>query len=401
MVESMKRKGAEFDDVLKRNVLSQYFAWIAPGADVFALFSEEERGWIADTLLRKEEFDLEHRDQWGNWDFNFTTADYRIPYVDDLVSQRIKEKGVSRKSVWPNEKKFAFWLTHDLDVVSSADPKMLNRMQRKVAKNSVDTTQKVLQGIHATYNFVRKVKPYSQDPLWVFEKWVDLEKEFGFDSTFFVFARPSNEREVHVYDCDFVFDDRMKYRGRSCSVAEFILELSKEGMEVGLHGSYLSWNNSDLLIEQKKKIENIIGKPIVAARQHFLHFDIDKTPETLVRAGIKVDSTLGFNRSVGFRAGTSFPFTIFNGLMEVPQIIMDVALFNNNSLDYNEQLAQLEIERVLDRVEAVGGCLTVNFHPNYLLNPTYWNTYKFILNALKSRDAACMNAERFLAVVQK
>lgn len=397
----MKRKGAEFNDEMKRNVLSHYFAWVAPGANAFALFSAEERDWISDSLLRKEEFDLSHRDQWGNWDFNFTTEDYKVPYVDELVTRRLIEKGVSRQSIWPNGKKFAFWLTHDLDVVSSADPKILNRMQKKVARNSGDKTQKVLQGIHASYNYVRKVKPYTQDPLWVYEKWVDLEKEFGFDSTFFVFSRPSNEKDVHVYDCDFVFDDRIKYRGGSCSVAEYIQVLSKEGMEVGLHGSYLSWNNSDLLIEQKRIIESILDKPIVAARQHFLHFDIDKTPEALVRAGIKVDSTLGFNRSVGFRAGTSFPFTIFNGLMEVPQIIMDGALFNDNSLDYNEQLAQLEIERVLDRVEKVGGCLTINFHPNYLLNPTYWNTYKFILNALKSRDAACMNAERFLAIDQK
>ncbi|MBK7965258.1 MAG: polysaccharide deacetylase family protein [Bacteroidetes bacterium] len=401
MVESMKMNGDKFDDEIKRNVLSKYFAWLAPGEDVLPLFSKEERNWIVDTLLRKEEFDLNHRDQWGNWDFNFTKEDYKVPYVDMFVTRRIKEKGVSRKSIWPNEKKFAFWLTHDLDVVSSADPKMLNRMQLKLAMNSEDKTQKLLQGIHASYNFLRKLKPYTQDPLWVYEKWVDLEKEFGFDSTFFVFSRPSNEKDVHVYDCDFVFDDRMKYRGRSCSVAEYILQLSKEGMEVGLHGSYLSWKNSDLLSEQKRNIEGVLGKPILAARQHFLHFDIDKTPEALVRAGIKLDSTMGFNRSVGFRAGTSFPFMISNGLMEVPQIIMDGALFNDNSLDYNEQLAQLEVERILDCVEEVGGCVTINFHPNYLLNSIYWNTYKFILNALKSRNAACMNAERFLAIVQK
>lgn len=397
----MNRKGAEFDDVLKRNVLSQYFAWIAPGADVFALFSEEERGWIADRLLRKEEFDLDHRDQWGNWDFNFTKEDYKIPYVDELVSQRIKEKGAFKKSVWPGDKKFAFWLTHDLDLVSSADPSVLTRMQHKLAGNASDKAQMILHRVHASYNSIRSVKPYTNDPLWEYEKWVDVEKEFGFDSTFFVFSRPSNEKDVHVYDCDFVFNDRMKYRSKNCSVAEFIQQLSKEGVEVGLHGSYLSWNNSDLLIDQKKKIERVIGRPVITARQHFLHFDVEKTPDALVRAGIKLDSSLGFNRSVGFRAGTSFPYSIMNGLVEVPQIIMDGALFNDNSLNYNEHLAQLEIERIVDRIEEVGGCLTINFHPNYLVNPTYWNTYKFILKELKSRNAACMNAERILALFQK
>jgi peptidoglycan/xylan/chitin deacetylase (PgdA/CDA1 family) len=401
MVEPMRKSGVVFTDEMRKNVLTHYFELMAPGVDIFALFSEDERIGIADALLRKEEFDLEHRDQWGNWDFNFTNQEYKVPYVDDFVSNRLKDKGVTRKSIWPDGKKFAFWLTHDLDVVSSADPKVLNRMQMKVARNSGDKTQKALQGIHASYNFVRKVKPYTRDPLWVYEKWVDHEKEHGFDSTFFVFSRPSLDKDVHLHDCDYIFEDRMKYRGKKCSVAEYIQQISMEGMEVGMHGSYLSWDNSDMLLDQKRNIERILGKQIIAARQHFLHFDISTTPQSLVKAGIKIDSTLGFNRSVGFRAGTSFPITFSNGLIEVPQIVMDGALFNDNSLNFNEQLAQLEIERILDRVEEVGGCLTINFHPNYLLIPTYWNTYSYVLKALKSRNAACVNAERLLALVQK
>lgn len=397
----MMMKGAQHNDEMRNHVLSQYLAFMAPDVDILVFFTEAERSWITDALLRQEEFDLEHRDQWGNWDFNFTKEDYKVPYVDDLVAHRMRERGVVRKSIWPGGKKFAFWLTHDLDLVSSADPVVLNRMQRKMARNTNDKSQTIIQGIHAAYNYLRSLMPYTQDPLWVYEKWIDLEKEFGFDSTFFVFSRPSDEQDMHVYDCDYVFNDRMKYRGKSCSVAAFIRQLSLEGVEVGLHGSYLSWNNSELLLDQKNKIESVLGKPILAARQHFLHYDVDKTPDALVKAGIKVDSTLGFNRSVGFRAGTSFPFSINAGLLAVPQIIMDGAFFNDNSLNYNEQLAKVEVKRIIDCIEEVGGCLTINFHPNYLLHSTYWNTYKFILNELKSRNAACMNAERLLALSQK
>ncbi|MBK9638578.1 MAG: polysaccharide deacetylase family protein [Bacteroidetes bacterium] len=391
-------KKFDLDEKKRHAVLSKYFSLISPSNNIFSLFSDEELSWIASSLLRKEEFELDHRDEWGNWDFNFTHENYKVPYVDELIVQRISESGLRKRNLWPNDKSFAFWLTHDLDVVSSEDPVVLNRLQNKLASNASGKNKRLIHKSFATYNKLRSWKSFDEDPLWAYERWIDLEKEAGFDSTFFVFSRPSLMKDLHQYDCDFIFEDRMKYRGKNCTVADFIEQLSMEGFEIGLHGSYLSWDNSTMLLDQKVSIEKIIKKLIVALRQHFLHFDIGKTPDALINAGIKVDSTLGFNRSVGFRAGTSFPYSLVDGLIEVPQIIMDGALFNHNSLNYNEKLAFLEVERILDKVEKVGGCITINFHPNYLLIPSYWNTYKFIIKELTSRNAACMNAERIIKV---
>ena len=67
-----------------------------------------------------------------------------------------------------------------------------------------------------------------------------------------------------------------------------------------------------MIAEQKEDLEKALGETVVANRQHNLHFDAAVTPRILEKAGLKIDSTLGFNRDVGFRAGTSYPFRMWD-----------------------------------------------------------------------------------------
>jgi hypothetical protein len=66
---------------------------------------------------------------------------------------------------------------------------------------------------------------------------------------------------------------------------------------------------------------------------------------------------------------------------------MDGALFAPNALELNVDLAVKHSLKIMDQVENVGGCLTLNFHPEYIINDKYWNTYKIILQEAKRRGA--------------
>ena len=68
--------------------------------------------------------------------------------------------------------------------------------------------------------------------------------------------------------------------------------------------------------------------------------------------------------------------------------IMDTALFTC-CLDYTEEQGVAHSIEIMDRVQAVGGCLTLNWHPNYIHEPRMWNSYRTLLAEAARRNPWC------------
>ncbi|MFQ3325630.1 MAG: peptidoglycan/xylan/chitin deacetylase (PgdA/CDA1 family) [Salibacteraceae bacterium] len=329
------------------------------------------------------------RDQWGNWEASFGDLPYDFPFLDNL---RLLQEG-KKRSVWPNDAPFAICLTHDIDSITSSNhPKIaLNNLSKKKYLKS-GLSKLMLQYSILKQQIKKTVVMEKTDPFWQFEKWIEVEQKHGFKSTFFSFMRPSNEA-LSEFDCDYFPDDITRFRGIKMTGIDLIKEIDKTGCEIGLHGSYNSFNSINILKSQKDRLEQIVGKEVVSSRQHYLHYDINSTPNVHKEVGLKIDSTLGFNKSIGFRAGTCFPYQILNekyeatGVWEIPQIIMDLSLFSNNGLELNLDLAIERCIRKMDQVEKVGGCLTLNFHPEHIALPHYFALYSKILEEAKHRNA--------------
>ena len=235
-------------------------------------------------------------------------------------------------------------------------------------------------------------RPMGGDPLWHYEDWLKLEDRHGFRSTFFFF--PSRLGRPHYYDCRYRMGDVIRYDNRKMSVADMMCLFSESGWEVGVHGSYHSAVEKGLLADEREQIEQVIGRPVISTRQHYLHYECSRTPRLQAEAGLKVDSTHGFNRSIGFRAGTSFPYWCWDHdagqalpLLEIPQHIMDGGLFATNSLEYSEDAAIRHCVELMDEVQSVNGCLTLSWHPNFLNDQTWWNVYKTLLEEAARRNA--------------
>jgi peptidoglycan/xylan/chitin deacetylase (PgdA/CDA1 family) len=360
--------------------------------------SEQALDFILQTLLRKEEAEAGCRDQWDNFEFPYTLNDYSSPYLDKLLG-KFSVAQTDSGCIWGKDARFGVWLTHDLDLVSGSDPVPFKRRFNQQLKRGGDALTRLNFLLrYARYGW-KALWSHKEDELWCYDKLLDLEKSHGFSSTFFVFARPESAQEVHYFDCDYTFNDRIGFRGKKMRVGDFIGQLSSEGFEIGCHPSYLSWTNPDMILDQKRRIEAVSGSELKASRQHFLHFDSEETPSALYDAGFRIDSTLGFNRTVGFRAGTSFPFYWSSGLLEVPLIIMDSALFRDNALEFNAPMAERRIMQIMDMVEECKGILTINFHPNYLNDPVWWRVYHFILRELEGRRTVNLNGASIIEKV--
>jgi peptidoglycan/xylan/chitin deacetylase (PgdA/CDA1 family) len=189
--------------------------------------------------------------------------------------------------------------------------------------------------------------------------------------------------------------DKIVFEGQLCTVAEVIREIDQRGWEIGLHPSWYSFDNADEMKRQKAALVGILGHDVVSVRQHFLHYDIRVTPHIQAEAGFKYDSTLGFNDNVGFRFGTCYPWRLYDlqaerelPLVEVPLVIQDVAMLNPaKGMRLDEKTAFQYIVLIANAVEAVGGVLTLLWHPNAIMNAPWWNLYLRTLDHLRTKKA--------------
>jgi len=377
-------------------IARRYLSLFTDSSDVLKVFSDDDIRFIERCLLHKEERERSVRDHIGNWEYTYTDFPYSRPYLDEYVVEVLRKNQIVRRRLWPDHKQFAICISHDVDAVTKEDKRKLFRQFSKEKVSMRSLVRLSYDVVDRNIDLLRK----GTDDYWCFEKWIEEIDKHGFSSTFFYFARPDREN-LHAYDCDYLTTDPVLFAGKKMTVAEMMVEMDRAGFEIGLHGSYYACHDYSLLAEQKERIEKIIQKPVTRARQHFLHFDIGETPVTQIKAGIKVDSTLGFNRTVGFRAGTCFPYFLANknenqiDLLEIPLNIMDTALFNPDALELDEAAAIDKSLELMDRVEAVGGCLTINFHPHHVIRPAWWNTFRTIIREAKSRDAYCIKMNEF------
>lgn len=82
--------------------------------------------------------------------------------------------------------------------------------------------------------------------------------------------------------------------------------------KIGLHPSYASNSSDKALLEEQKRLQLILGTPVISSRQHFLKLHLPQTYLRLIELGFKQDFTMGYADQPGFRAGTARSFRFFD-----------------------------------------------------------------------------------------
>jgi peptidoglycan/xylan/chitin deacetylase (PgdA/CDA1 family) len=342
---------------------------------------------------RHESRATRHRDldravpDFGYSPFNHETDLYR-PVLDDDTDD----------VDWPDGSEFAVCLTHDVDHVTEHSIRQsLRRIRNNVlCWNQLDLESyvgKLMEtGLKLGYDTLQSVS-IGNDPLHVYEKWLEVEESVGAHSTFFFMSDERGSR--HHTDTHYDFSDKVVFDGERMTVAQMMREIDGRGWEIGLHPTWPSYNDPEELRRQKRRIESVLGHEIQSVRQHYLHYDIEQTPNAHTEAGFSYDSTLGFNDNVGFRFGTSYPFELYDlesehslPVVEVPLIVQDNALLSQSKgLRPDEKTAFDYVKRLTREIKSVGGVLTLLWHPSAISRPTWWNLYRRILEYLDEQGA--------------
>ena len=290
----------------------------------------------------------------------------------------------ARKVFWPKDKKFAVCLTHDVDEIKKTYQYITHTLRylrdgnlSRLKNQFLSLVKKVIKG---------------EEPYWTFDEIMDLEQRLGVRSTFYFLIESG---KVKLFDRSTWRHYGRKYDITDEKIVDLMKMLHSEGWEIGLHGSFYSYNNISKLKKEKEMLEKVLDAKVYGIRQHNLNLDIPNTWRIHEKLGFEYDTTLGFNECVGFRWGTCFPFHPFDievgepmKLLEIPLVIEDIALFSyENPWDVCMD--------IINVVEECGGVLTLLWHHsvfNELEYPGWAEIYERIIKVCKEEGAWVTNA---------
>ncbi len=163
--------------------------------------------------------------------------------------------------------------------------------------------------------------------------------------------------------------------------------------QLGLHPSYHSNRNINILEKELQILSNIVGKEITRGRQHYLKLDFPGTYQKLSELGINEDYSLGYPSHPGFRAGTCTPFHFYDLLNEretslkiYPFQIMDRTLKDYLCLSPPEAIGK--IGKLIQEVRDVNGTLITIWHNDSFSDSGEWEgwleVYKNLLHFVRN-----------------
>ena len=229
-----------------------------------------------------------------------------------------------------------------------------------------------------------------------FDRYLAIEK--GLNSTFFVIPK-KNEPGMDARG------NRPARRAANYDAAGLggpLKQLQSAGDEIAVHGID-AWRDSTAGRQEHEIISRLTGTAETGVRMHWLFFD-EHSPALLEAAGFSYDSTVGYNQTVGYRAGTTQVFKPMTTkeLLELPLHLMDTALFYPGYLNTAPAQTEETVRPLIANTVRFGGVLTVNWHDRSVAPERLWDTaYVRLLGQLRSNGACFLTAARTVSWFRK
>lgn len=220
------------------------------------------------------------------------------------------------------------------------------------------------------------------DPYNTFAWIMDQSERRGIRSAFYFIVDRSSRKRDALYTLDHPW------------IGALGSEALTRGHEVGLHGSFLSFDDEARIAMEFERLQawvGTIGKEQTrwGSRQHYLRFSTEHTWRGLDKAGIDYDSTLAFAELAGFRSGMCNEFPVFDlrarralALRERPLIAMESSVIDVPYMGLGIGSAAFdEFQRLARACRAVRGEFVVLWHNSRLQSDEERALYQAVLDA--------------------
>ena len=291
----------------------------------------------------------------------------------------------------PSGHRFAVCLTHDIDFLRVRDHKFDHTMWGFLYRSTVGAVCNFLRRRISWRRLVRSWCAAASLPLvhlgWAKDFWLPfdwyLQVEKNLPSTYFLipFKHHAGDRAAGRH---------AKRRATSYDISdipEWTATLIREARELAVHGID-SWHSRDRGREELRAIETATGRSDIGVRMHWL-WNNENTFRELEEAGYAYDSTVGYNETIGYRAGTTQAYRPLGArrLLELPLHVQDGAMFYRQRLDLTEPEAWRRCATLIGNAKTFGGVLTILWHDRSHGPERFWGDfYARLLGELKSLD---------------
>jgi hypothetical protein len=275
---------------------------------------------------------------------------------------------------WQNlsfiNRNFELRVSHDVDLPSSyAFESWFNIFKSVVVSIASDfNIYKAFSIFMLKFKFSNKYLIY--DKTYTFDWIIKKSNKYGLKSCFYFLVGNTNRE----FDSNYKFDHPL--------VLDLLKKINNSGHEIGLHPSYETYDNFDLLKREVDRFLNITQKNHIflndlGVRMHYLRCHFPLTIRILDDLDIHYDTTLGYADKPGFRCGTCIDYVPFDPVKSrilsiriFPLIVMDDTIVSSKymNLGTGEQALKIVL-KLKDSCKAVNGNFTLLWH-NCNLNTT-------------------------------
>jgi peptidoglycan/xylan/chitin deacetylase (PgdA/CDA1 family) len=297
-----------------------------------------------------------------------------------IIDEYVEILWAAIKQVWPSmaRKTERGQVMVSCDVDRPFDPSIQNYSYLlKSSVKDIFVNNRVKSSYRKVENYFRSKKDdYSLDNYYTFDWYMDMCERYDHKTTFYFISNGSGK----TYDG--------WYRLRDNRIQRLIKKVGSRGHEIGMHGSYYSYLDSELLkIERDELCKTCralnVDDSVSGNRQHYLRWKTPITLQALEAAGFEYDSTGGYAETPGFRYGTSRTFKMWNWekcapslLYQRPLIAMDVSLIGESYLGISDLEEALDMVKILkNRSIKYGGNFVLLWHNSSLTEE--WQRWLF------------------------
>jgi hypothetical protein len=206
-----------------------------------------------------------------------------------------------------------------------------------------------------------------KDPYDTYDFQLEMLKKYGFKSVYFFLLGDYgvNDKNLPVESKKF----------------QSLIKMLGDYAEVGIHPSYGSNKNKDLLKKEVLRLSKVMHREITNSRQHFLKLTLPETYRNLIDLDITDDYTMGYASLVGFRASICTPFNFYDldNELETKLKIHPFAAMEGTFKYYMNvppEDAIKNIKSLIDAVKNVDGVFISLWHNDSLNDQRIWQGWK-------------------------
>ncbi|RLC47391.1 MAG: hypothetical protein DRH57_04140 [Candidatus Cloacimonadota bacterium] len=287
---------------------------------------------------------------------------YEVPVVNWLVwlieqllleSSDTIELCIPQIKKWPDDKKFAVLISHDVDRTHKwTFHRFLQFIWFSIGAFFTLHWKYIFNNLASLFSYIFT----GTEPFGNFDELLSIEADYDIKATY-----NFGTEHKHKLDPDYHIKDEY--------IQEIITRLKNAGHEIALHALYESFNNKRELQLEKTTLGLATKSNITGLRHHFFRFHLNSSPLIHSQIGFTYDSSYALQDRMGFRNGVALPFFPYNShidkridIVELPLAFSDSCLVKSIYENVPFEEAQDKLANLFYNVKNVNGLLTVLFH---------------------------------------